>query len=233
MNSRIMVFLKQNMSIRYLIYIIGLVLMLLPFFGVRGYIADNDSWSKGLQAFFGACGYFSFSLGLSMLVMPALLGRAEFIKFFFGGDIWTLFRSMAYGLYMFSPCYSLLYFLSMSIDQHLDYQMMFYNFSGIFVFSLILTCLFFTFVDRPFHAMFNISHDLERVTTEMTLTPLTQFNIEDYKLKTSGDYDEPLMDGGEKKLLRDPFSSNANGVRGQEKSTFDVTGNHSPLSRRS
>lgn len=73
------------------------------------------------QAFFGALAYPAFVLGASLFVMPALLGRCEFLRFFLAGDIWSLFRNIAYGIYMFAPVYSLIYFLSMSVHQHLDY----------------------------------------------------------------------------------------------------------------
>lgn len=82
--------------------------------------------------------YPGFVFGVSIFIMCGVLGRAEFIRFFLGGDAWILFKNISYGLFLFSPIYSLIYFQSMSISQHLDYQMMFYNFCGIFVFSLLL-----------------------------------------------------------------------------------------------
>ncbi len=152
-------------------YAFGLLLILLPFFGQHGYLStvgtDTPTWSNSTQGFYGAFAYFSFVLGFSLFVMPALLGRAEFIRFFFGGDIFALFKNISYGMYMFQPIYSLIYFLSMSVSQHFDYQMMFYNFCGIFLFSLMMVQIFYVFVHCPFTSLFNLRHDLALVNADL------------------------------------------------------------------
>ena len=102
-------FIKGNASIRDPLYLVGLVLILLPFFGQHGYLASNGTstptWSPSTQAFFGAFAYFSFVLGFALLIIPALLKRAEFIRFFFDGDFFALFKNMSFGMYMFSPVF--------------------------------------------------------------------------------------------------------------------------------
>jgi len=193
--SRAFAFIKGNASIRYPLYLVGLVLILLPFFGQHGYLATNctstPTWSPSTQAFFGSFAYFSFVLGFALLVMPALLGRAEFIRFFFGGDFFALFKNISFGLYMFSPVYSLIYFLSMSVTQHFDYQMMFYNFCGIFIFSLLFVQIFYVFVHCPFTSVFTLSQDIEMVNAELNLFPERVINIEEYKVKGEGVEESP------------------------------------------
>ena len=195
LTSRAFAFIKSNATVRYPMYVVGLVLTLLPFFGQHGYLAtvgtDSPTWSVGTQGFYGAFAYFSFVLGASLFVMPALLGRAEFIRFFYGGDIFALFKNISFGMYMFQPIYSLIYFLSMSNSQHFDYQMMFYNFCGIFLFSLIFVQIFYVFVHCPFTSLFNLSHDIDMVNSDLNLAPQRTINIEDYHVKGDED-DSPL-----------------------------------------
>jgi hypothetical protein len=193
--SRAFAFVKGNASVRYPLYLVGLVLTLLPFFGQHGYLStvgtETPTWSPSTQAFYGAFAYFSFVLGFALFVMPALLGRAEFIRFFFGGDFFALFKNISFGMYMFSPVYSLIYFLSMSVTQHFDYQMMFYNFCGILIFSLLFVQIFYVFVHCPFTSMFTLSHDIDLVNAELNLFPERVINIEDYKLKGDGGDESP------------------------------------------
>lgn len=184
--TRMFTFVRNNASFRYTLYLIGATIMSLCVFGLHDYIKTN-SWGRGLQFFYAAFAYPGYALGASLFLLPALTGRAEFVRFFLGGEIWTMFRSLAYGLHMFSPLYSLQYFLSMSNSQHVDYQMMFYNFCGILIFSLIFTEVLYIFCDRPFAALLGFPHDLKMVSTLATTNPETAFNIENYRLKGQGD----------------------------------------------
>lgn len=59
--------------------------------------------------------------------------------------------------------------------------MMFYNFCGIFVFSLLLVNIFYTFVHGPFNAIFNLEHDIKLIANAITFQH--GFNIEHYKVK--------------------------------------------------
>ena len=182
-------FLRQNGSSRYPMYVISMAIMVLCVFGIHGYIADNSSWSTGKQALYASLAYPGFVFACSLMIMPALLGRAEFIRFVFGGEIWILFRSIALPVYLYAPQYALSFFLGMSVAQHLDYQMMFYNFCGIFIFSLIFGQVFCVLVERPFLAMLHLKHDLRMITSQMNVNP-GYFNIEHYKIGAT------IMGGG-------------------------------------
>ena len=165
-----------------------------------------------------------------MFVMPALIGRAEFVRFFFGGEIWTFFRNLAYPLYLYSPIYALTYFLSLSNAQHLDYQMMFYNFCGIFVFTLIFGQIFTVLLERPFYAMLMFKHDLQAVTVNLNLNPGTAFNIEDYKIK-EGEEQVLLLPPRKNDIFASEIGANLSSGRAlEEKSTtmFDFSNSRSP-----
>ena len=150
--------------------------MLATFLGVKGLLMTNDKYIA--QGFYASFAYFTFALGLSMLIIPALLGKAQFIRFFFGGDLWSPFYSIAYGIYMTSPMISLFYFLSMSTALHIDYQMFFYYFCGNFVFTITLTNILYVFIDRPFFSLIKNSYDIQQAYKNLT----EQSDINNYKV---------------------------------------------------
>lgn len=119
--TRILLAIRDNAILRYSLYFVAFSIMTLVVFGLHPYIKDNTVWSPTVQALYAALGYPAYVFGASLFLLCAVLGRAEFVRFFFGGEIWTLFKSMSYGLYMFMPLYALNYFFSMSNSQHLDY----------------------------------------------------------------------------------------------------------------
>jgi hypothetical protein len=227
--TRMFTFVRNNASLRYVLYLLGAVLMSWIVFGLHGYLQDSSSWSAGLQAFYGGFAYPIYPFGASLFLLPALTGRAEFVRFFFGGELWVMFRSVAYGLYLWVPLYGLTFFLSMGNSQHLDYQMMFYNFCGILIFSLIFTYVFLVFCDRPVHAMLNLRHDLKMVATESTLSPETAFNIEDFKKKKNdGEEEQPLVDGDDRYIRKvnyiPPVGNNVSvGDGGKSTTMFDFS----------
>lgn len=146
----------MNAKFRYPLYLIGLGLMILTFVGSRPYLMNHDNWNLTTQGFYGSFAYTIFALGFSFLIIPALLGKAQFIRFFFGGGVWSPFTHLAYGLYMTNSMVCLYYFLSISNALHVDYQMFFYYFCGNLIFTVLFTNIFYIFVDRPFYSLIRI-----------------------------------------------------------------------------
>jgi hypothetical protein len=149
--------------------------MMITFLGCKPYLIDKYNWSIATQGFYGSFAYFTFALGFSFLIIPALLGKAQFIRFFFGGGVWSAFPNMAYGIYMCCPMVCLFYFLSISNSLHVDYQMFFYYFCGNFIFTILFVNILYVLVDRPFNSLMRLSDDVA------TANECTTFKIEDYK----------------------------------------------------
>jgi hypothetical protein len=95
-----------------------------------------------------------------MLLIPALVGKAEFIRFFFGADIWIFFNQVCFGIFMLNPLTSILYYLSYSNVLETDYQNMFYLFCGNAAFTFMFLFFFYTFIDRPFYAITYLKGDI-------------------------------------------------------------------------
>jgi len=141
---------------------------------------DPCSWDLTEQAFFGTFAYIAFVFGLSLLLLPALVGKADFLRFFFGGEIWNLLTNIGYCVYMFCPLMCLSFYLTLGTDVHVDYQMMFYNFCGNFIFSVICSLILAIFIDRPILSAFLMKFDLK-----MAYYGKNQFDIDKYKLDSS------------------------------------------------
>jgi hypothetical protein len=71
---------------------------------------------------------------------------------------------------------------------------MFYNFCGIFVFTLMLNQIFYSLIYGPFLAMFTLDHNIKMATNAINMHPESAFNIDHYKLKGdgSGEQEQPL-----------------------------------------
>ena len=150
--------------------------MIITFVGCKPYLMNTSNWSLATQGFYGSFAYTTFAVGFSMLLMPAILGKAQFIRFFFGGGLWTPFPNMGYGIYMCNSMVCMYYFLSISNSLHVDYQMYFYYFCGNFVFTTLFVNILYVFVDRPFSSMIKISEDCEAAYVSRA------FKIEKFKV---------------------------------------------------
>lgn len=102
-------------------YLFGLFLVLICILGQHPFINAPLHQSSLIEAIYGTFAYPAFAFGISLWLIPALLGRAEFIRFLFGGEAWVLFTHLAYPLFLFHPLMCLYYFLSMTNTLHLDY----------------------------------------------------------------------------------------------------------------
>ena len=60
----------------------------------------------------GTFSYMIFLFGLGLLILPALIGKGSFVKFLFGGGIWTFFGNASYGIFMMNPIMCVTVFLS-------------------------------------------------------------------------------------------------------------------------
>jgi len=67
---------QKNAKLRYPLYLLGIALMAITFLGCRPYLMDRGNWSPVTQGFYGSFAYSMFAVGMSMLIVPALLGKA-------------------------------------------------------------------------------------------------------------------------------------------------------------
>ena len=131
-----------------------MILITLIYFGQYPYIRDPSVWNFMTSAFFATFGYQTFLIGIVMILIPALVGKASFIRWFFGGEIWMLPANVSFEIYCFAPLMSLFCFCGILHSVYIAHQTMFYYFIGNMLYILIFSILFFIFVDRPFKSLF-------------------------------------------------------------------------------
>merc|ERR1719327_1337616 len=114
-----MVLISQNTAPRYLLYLLSLSLMIstvlwqTPFAGT--YKTDGTVMNAQTAvhcAFFAALAYPLYILGLTLMVLPALTGKAAVFRFIFGSSTWIMMSQMAFGMYFAVPTISVFYFMS-------------------------------------------------------------------------------------------------------------------------
>jgi len=152
----------RNSNWRYAIYVAGMFFICLAFFGLYPYMRDESSWSLGTQGMYAAFAPCLFTLGLACWFLPALLGKAEFIRFFFGGEFWLLFSNMTYCVFLIGPFFTFWFYLSEQHPIYVDNYVMVYYWMGETFFSLLIGWIFQFFFNSPFQALFEISRESKR-----------------------------------------------------------------------
>ena len=107
---------------------------------------------------------------MSMIMMPALLGKAQFIRYFFGGIFWLFFAQFALGYYYFVPLLNLLSYCGVAHSIYVEWQTMFYNFVGSFIFSTMLGGIIMIIVDRPILNLFSVKDYAKLAQNEFDIT---------------------------------------------------------------
>jgi hypothetical protein len=123
---------------------------------------------------FGTFAFPMFVIGLSMIIMPALAGKAAVFRFFFGSQTWTMFSAMSVGLYYTTPMIAIFYFMSTQHQINITYYMFVYYFTGNMIFGLVVVIFVVAAIDRPIHALINLKGDVEEAERS------TDYKLEQY-----------------------------------------------------
>ena len=158
-SSRLMEMIRHNPPIRYLIYLVGLSLMISTILWQTQFVGEPHKHSTMTNSMYGTFAFPLFLVGLSMLLMPALASRAAAFRFFFGTQSWTMLGQCITGIYYTAPCIAIFYFMSSQHQIHVTYYMFVYYFVGNFVFSLMLYIPVCMIIDRPIYALMSLKED--------------------------------------------------------------------------
>ena len=112
---------EMNGKIRMLLYLFGLGFMMMVYWGAIPYYKDGTNWSSIVMGLYGAFAYNIFAFGFAMILAPALVGKAQFVRFLFGGAVWNCFANIAYPILLVHCQICIFFFLSISNYLHLDY----------------------------------------------------------------------------------------------------------------
>ena len=61
------------------------------------------------------------AFGLALTLTPALVGKAQFVRFLFGGAVWNCVANVAFPILLVHSTICIFFFLSISNYLHLDY----------------------------------------------------------------------------------------------------------------
>ena len=64
-----------------------------------------------MRALYAALAYPLYLIGVTMLLMPALAGKAQAFRWFYGSTTWTMFSQMSAGMYYTVPVIAIFYYL--------------------------------------------------------------------------------------------------------------------------
>jgi hypothetical protein len=151
----------NNSGPRYLLYLIGLSMMVSSVIWQTPFISKPSEQSQTYAALYATIAFPLFIIGLSMILLPALAGKAEVFRFIFASETWTIFSHSSLGLYYSSPIISLFYFMTSQHQINVSYYMFVYYFAGNFVFGLVLNLTVIHWIDRPIYAMINLRDDIK------------------------------------------------------------------------
>lgn len=101
-----------------------------------------------------------FCLGLALMVLPALAGKAQLFRFLFASEAWTMMAQLAPGLMYSYPMVAVFYFMSSEHQVQFDYYMMVYYFSGNFIFGVVIYQFVLIHADRPLYALKALKMDI-------------------------------------------------------------------------
>lgn len=111
-SSRAIELVCNNNALRYVLYAISFFLIAEAVLWQTNFAGTPDQMSQLQAGLYASLAPPIFLLGLSMMVMPALGGKAALFRFFFGSQTWTILSSVAIGMYFCAPMVALFYFVS-------------------------------------------------------------------------------------------------------------------------
>jgi len=159
--TRTMEMLSNNVVPRYILYVLAIAMVLLsvvwqtPFSGKP---QDQSQTQANLYATFSGP---VFLLGMAMMIMPALAGKAAAFRWVFSSGTFTALSNASIGLYYTVPMAALFYNISTQHQISVNYYMFVYYFTGNLVFGVALFIPLGLFVDKPIQAALNLEKDIE------------------------------------------------------------------------
>mmetsp|Transcript_22992 Transcript_22992/g.35518 ORF Transcript_22992/g.35518 Transcript_22992/m.35518 type:complete len:343 (+) Transcript_22992:1532-2560(+) len=159
-SSRFLEMICNNAVPRYILYFIALLAISGAIFWQTPFIAAPADQSQLANTFYATLSYPLFLGGLTLILMPALGGKAEVFRFFYGSQTWTLLSAAAIELYYMAPFITVFYFMATQHQITVTYYMFVYYFTGNFIFGMALTMFVANPIDRPIISLINLKRDI-------------------------------------------------------------------------
>lgn len=104
--------LRHNQAPRYFIYMIGIFCIFASILWQTPFVAGSATTdTRVMRALYASLSFPLYLVGVSMILMPALAGKAQAFRWFYGSQTWTMFSHMSIGMYYFVPVVAIFYYL--------------------------------------------------------------------------------------------------------------------------
>jgi hypothetical protein len=127
-----------------------------------------------MNAIYATFAFPAFLTGLTMILLPALIGRAEAFRFFYGSQTWTMLSNLTIGMQYTVPMIAIFYFISSQHQINISYYMFVYYFTGNVIFGMTIFMSVCNIVDRPIYALINLKGDVKDAENSV------DYNIKEY-----------------------------------------------------
>lgn len=193
-SSRLIEMIRHNQAPRYLMYFCAILCIGSSILWQTPYLTQDKSsnYSGRLtQALYATFAFPLFLIGTSMLLLPALAGKAMAFRWFYGSQTWTMLAHQSLGMYYAVPIIAIFYFLGTQHQISVTYYMFVYYFAGNIIFGFVLFIPTAMFVDRPIYAMLNLKRDIKDAERHK------DYNLMDYLDNFRPELIEAESQGGE------------------------------------
>eukprot|EP01022_Parablepharisma_sp_SALTPOND_P005596 TRINITY_DN1229_c0_g1_i6.p2 TRINITY_DN1229_c0_g1~~TRINITY_DN1229_c0_g1_i6.p2 ORF type:complete len:334 (-),score=14.23 TRINITY_DN1229_c0_g1_i6:79-1080(-) len=164
---------------KYVLYILGLLLMYFAVTVIYYFDTYPDSWSQALATFHELAFRPAFILGLIFIVYPTIIGKGEFLRSIFGHPIFNPLGKITYGAYM--------------LHIIIAYVVLVYSLSGHYWSPTWVWMNFFTVLSLSYLISFVVSIVYESPVIRLTKTFLERGQAKSVESTTSTGAQEPLI----------------------------------------
>jgi|LauGreDrversion4_2_1035121.scaffolds.fasta_scaffold128931_1 hypothetical protein len=112
-------------------------------------IAHPETYNRKTCAFHAPSYNLFFCVGFLFFTINIILGRCSLLRYSLLGNFWRSFSGLLPTFNTLGPLVAFWYFLSTYQWLTMSFGMMVFYFTGIFVLTLLLSCIFASLVDLP------------------------------------------------------------------------------------
>lgn len=165
-SSRIFVLLNQNTKIRYFGYILGLMMISSAFIWLYPFYSNGKNQSNISCAFFAAFANLLVVGGLSLILIPALSGKAAFFSEIFGCGMFLALSNLSAMMAVLGPIICLWFYLSTGHALDFSYYVQQYYFDSNTFFTFLASFLLSLLSDKPFNSIISLKRDINEALHE-------------------------------------------------------------------
>lgn len=165
-SSRLFIFVNSNTKVRYGCYVLGMLMLGAAFGWLYPFYSNALNQSLISCAFFSAFANLLVVIGLALILMPALKGKAAFFSEIFGCGLFLALSNLSAMMAVIGPIVCLWFFLSTGHPLDFSYYVQQYYFDSNAFFTFLTSVLLALLSDKPFNSMIYLKKDCADVNRD-------------------------------------------------------------------